>query len=438
MNYNMIDEIPTKASRCILHVRVSRSWDAININYNTVLHRDLVLIDEKGDQIWAIIPERYMRVYADLLAHQKVYMVRNFKVKEAPKRFRPIDNRFALEFTPATVVEEIDTANNIPRYKFNFITANQIPDNLENRALLWDTVGYVLEYKKPNGARANSIGKQLRLQIEKINESKLAVTRPIYSDPSDLANSAEVTLEALNEAILDVQNKHKYFIVKCTIKCIKDGWRYTGCQLCSKKVEDGVPDYICCNILRTETAKRFRIQMEVADGTSEANLVVLDNLGQVLLGTTATSLFELSDSDSRNPPSVLTKMVDTAIEVQVQEKVSESVGGGNESSQQSFDSCVTEQQSSSLKATAASATSTTFCTVELPSVVTPTTPKEKIPAFGEGNESSILQSTTAAASSTTKKEINVVKFKQDLEQEILDDNVPLSTMKKDLKRKKLG
>ncbi|CAN0871679.1 hypothetical protein LINGRAHAP2_LOCUS9911, partial [Linum grandiflorum] len=295
-----------------------------------------------------------------------------------------------------------------------------------------------------------------------INESELAVTRPIYSDPSDLANSAEVTLEALNSAILDVQNKHKYFIVKCTIKCIKDGWCYTGCQLCSKKVEDGVPDYICCNILRTETAKRFRIQMEVADGTSKANLVVLDNLGQVLLGTTATSLFELSDSDSRNPPSVLTKMVDTAIEVQVQvneyniqtvrheftvtkiiaspslEKVSESVGGGNESSQQSFDSCVTEQQSSSLKATAASATSTTFCTVELPSVVTPTTPKEKIPAFGEGNESSILQSTTAAASSTTKKEINVVKLKQDLEQEILDDNVPLSTMKKDLKRKKLG
>ncbi|CAN1221179.1 hypothetical protein LINGRAPRIM_LOCUS194 [Linum grandiflorum] len=154
--------------------------------------------------------------------------------------------------------------------------------------------------------------------IKRINESELVVTRPIYSDPSDLANSAEVTLEALNSAILDVQNKHKYFIVKCTIKCIKDGWCYTGCQLCSKKVEDGVPDYICCNILRTETAKRFRIQMEVADGTSEANLVVLDNLGQVLLGTTATSLFELSDSDSRNPPSVLTKMVDTAIEVQVQ------------------------------------------------------------------------------------------------------------------------
>ncbi|CAN0880686.1 hypothetical protein LINGRAHAP2_LOCUS13793, partial [Linum grandiflorum] len=47
MNYNTIDEIPTKGSRCILHVRVSRSWDAISINYNTVLHRDLVLIDEK-------------------------------------------------------------------------------------------------------------------------------------------------------------------------------------------------------------------------------------------------------------------------------------------------------------------------------------------------------------------------------------------------------
>ncbi|CAN0880687.1 hypothetical protein LINGRAHAP2_LOCUS13794 [Linum grandiflorum] len=178
--------------------------------------------------------------------------------------------------------------------------------------------------------------------------------------------------------------------------------------------------------------------MEVADGTSVADLVVLDNLGQVLLGTTATSLFELSDSDSRNPPSVLTKMVDTAIEVQVQEKVPESIGGGNESSQQSFESCVTEQQSSSLKATAAAATSTINCTAELPSVVTPPTPKEKIPAFGADNESSILRSTTTAASSTTKKEINVVKFKQDLEQELSDDNVPLSTMKKDLKRKKLA
>ncbi|CAN0861386.1 hypothetical protein LINGRAHAP2_LOCUS8193 [Linum grandiflorum] len=218
----------------------------------------------QGDQIWAQIPEGYMRVYADLLAHQKVYMVRNFKVKEALKMFRLIDNRFALEFTPAAVVEEIDTANNIPRYKFNFISANQIPDNLQNRDLLWDIVGYVLEYKKPNGARANSLGKQLRLQIEKINESELVVTRPIYSDLNDLANSVEVTLEALNTAILDVQNK---------------------------------------------------------------------------------------------------------------ENVSEFVGGGNESSQLSFESCVTEQQSSSLKATAIAATSTTNCTAELPSVVTPPTPE---------------------------------------------------------------
>ncbi|CAN0917382.1 hypothetical protein LINGRAHAP2_LOCUS30259 [Linum grandiflorum] len=113
--------------------------------------------------------------------------------------------------------------------------------------------------------------------------------------------------------------------------------------------------------------------MEVADGTSETNLIMLDNLGQVLLGATTTSLFELSDSDSWNSPNGLTKMVDTTIEVQ--KNLPESVGGGNESSQQSIESCVIEKQSSNLKATAAAATSTTNSIAELLSIVTPPSPK---------------------------------------------------------------
>ncbi|CAN1320758.1 hypothetical protein LINPERPRIM_LOCUS31822, partial [Linum perenne] len=61
------------------------------------------------------------------------------------------------------------------------------------------------------------------------------VAAPIYSDPSDISKTPRITLNELNASITDAANKHKFFLVDCTIKGIRNGWCYTGCQACAKK-----------------------------------------------------------------------------------------------------------------------------------------------------------------------------------------------------------
>ncbi|CAN0903765.1 hypothetical protein LINGRAHAP2_LOCUS22728 [Linum grandiflorum] len=430
MRYTMLDEIATKSGNGVYKVWVSRSWTAINIKYNSIMYRDFVFIDEKGNKIWAQIPQRYMGVFADILGDQKVYILQNFKLINAPKTFCPCDNQWAIEFTPTTVVEEVETTTSIPQYKFNFIPAIELPKSITKRDVLWDTIGYVEEYKKPDNARPHSIHKLIHLRVDKADEDKLPITRPIYSDPSDVAMSSLVTLDALNEAIRDDANK----------------------------VEDGVDSYLYCKIIRKETKKRFRIQLEVQDGTGEAYLIILDSLGEAMLGTTANDLYASSDTDSRNPPSLITRLVDTEIKVQVHvnafnistvqnsftiTKIISSPTIGTQSTAQvppftvgntSSQSDITEPQTTNIRSDDGAASCTTNFTVASPTVGTPSTPKEMISASSSisGPESSTLKS---AASTTRKSKVTPVKFNDSLEDEVSEDNIPLCTIKKDLKRK---
>ncbi|CAN1820071.1 hypothetical protein LINPERHAP1_LOCUS28956 [Linum perenne] len=126
MKFNSIAEVSIKPNKWALQVRISRSWLAINTKFDTVLHRDFILIDAKGNDIWAQVPLRLMPNFAHI-EEQKVYNIQHFKVLNAPKVYRPISNRYVIEFSDSTIVEENENCVSIPQYKFTFIKESEIP-----------------------------------------------------------------------------------------------------------------------------------------------------------------------------------------------------------------------------------------------------------------------------------------------------------------------
>ncbi|CAN0925900.1 hypothetical protein LINGRAHAP2_LOCUS35012 [Linum grandiflorum] len=132
MPFNTIDELNTKPSIWAIQARVSRSWIATNTK-NAVLHRHLILIDEKGSDIWVKVPLHLMPTFEHLFEEQKVYIIRDFRVKFAPQEYRPIANQFTIE-------EETEDLPAIPKHNFTFIDESEISKNLGKRALIYGNI----------------------------------------------------------------------------------------------------------------------------------------------------------------------------------------------------------------------------------------------------------------------------------------------------------
>ncbi|CAN0904173.1 hypothetical protein LINGRAHAP2_LOCUS22939 [Linum grandiflorum] len=139
MNFNTIEELSTRPAIWTLRVRVSREWVAINLK-NTVLHRNFILIDEKGNDIWAEVPLNLMANFENLLQEQKLYTIHDFRVKNAP-------NRYVIELTAFTIVTEIEDIPAILKYNFTFIKDGEIPSKLEKGMLISGNISYIIIYQ---------------------------------------------------------------------------------------------------------------------------------------------------------------------------------------------------------------------------------------------------------------------------------------------------
>ncbi|CAN0921356.1 hypothetical protein LINGRAHAP2_LOCUS32549 [Linum grandiflorum] len=136
MTFDYIADIGKMPSRYPLQIRVNRFWIAINLTNNDVMHKDLILIDAKGDDIWVKIPYSLIHRFSHVLADQKVCTVRHFKVINASSVYRPIPNKADIEFMATTTVEAIDNVESIPQYKFYFLKASEIASKLDDRKQL--------------------------------------------------------------------------------------------------------------------------------------------------------------------------------------------------------------------------------------------------------------------------------------------------------------
>ncbi|CAN1139976.1 Replication protein A 70 kDa DNA-binding subunit B [Linum perenne] len=470
--------------------------DLISMSYTdqygilTVLNqRDFILIDAKGNDIWAQVPLSFIPKF-EHLEEQKVYTIQNFKVMNAPRVYRPISNRYIIEFSNSTTIEESENCVSIPQFKFSFIKEAEIPLKVDHRVLLTNTIGYVVDYLRPERAAHNLTWKELILRINKEfnvlvlvwgklmavmdkiaseNENNpfvlivnsvfvrefngqnalttsgatqfyanplipqvvefetrdpeaYGVGAPMYSDPSDISKTSEVTPNELNASITDATNKHKFYMLDCTIKAVRNGWCYTGCQTCAKKVADDVPDYFCCKKVRTETSPRYRIQLEVRDDTNESDFVLLDYLAESILGLTAKKLYEINGNDTENPPILIMNLVDKVLKVLVRVTEYNIRTARNEftitkivDAPKAIQSPTSPEHVAHFDKSPPSSNSPKSCVSKLG----PTSPKSST-VIEEGCENS-----KGAA----------VKYNDEIEDE-LSDEAPLATIRKRLKRRK--
>lgn len=152
----MISALTPKKDGHTIHVRVGRIWEVINKKRNTLLHTNVILLDQEicyfefqreiqinkshvptyftikqstctisliittsqENHIVTAIRNNQRKIYLSLHKEQGVYIVSNFKDVPRPAQYRCVDTDFAINLFFKTRIEEIPNTSVIPLYKF--------------------------------------------------------------------------------------------------------------------------------------------------------------------------------------------------------------------------------------------------------------------------------------------------------------------------------
>ncbi|PWZ18562.1 Replication protein A DNA-binding subunit B [Zea mays] len=117
-----------------LHVRISRMWEFRGTNeQNDIKHLDLVLIDQKGNSIYAEIPPDAIAVLKPHLQEKKIVYISKITIERAKLGFRVVDNPYMVKLNKRTIVlEDKDEIQGFPKYTFSLTPLDKL-DQYKNK-----------------------------------------------------------------------------------------------------------------------------------------------------------------------------------------------------------------------------------------------------------------------------------------------------------------
>ncbi|XP_069143289.1 replication protein A 70 kDa DNA-binding subunit D-like [Solanum lycopersicum] len=143
MAYSLLSDLDATHDEWLIRVRVCRQWEFINFKRSPkMISLDMILIDEKGTLMHAIIWKNQINKFRDKLSEGFAVIIRNFKVSALTSDYRPVQSNFKITFLRKTAIQKLqDDVVHIPQNGFQFIQPEVIRSRINNNILLSESVG---------------------------------------------------------------------------------------------------------------------------------------------------------------------------------------------------------------------------------------------------------------------------------------------------------
>ncbi|KAF9588849.1 hypothetical protein IFM89_016787 [Coptis chinensis] len=179
--YVQLSELTDRTQRCKIKVRVSRRWTFDSKDSQEKKKRfDVVLIDEQGNQIQAVVPKNHSNTFLNVLEEGHVYHIENFSVQSRTDSYRPVQHEYLILIRWDTIVRGSSEAHpEIPKYNFDFVEFNKIsllPKENPNLKDVYGTLEGVSELMFRKGLMLkeiflkNSSGTELKINLGKMQD----------------------------------------------------------------------------------------------------------------------------------------------------------------------------------------------------------------------------------------------------------------------------
>ncbi|OMO90310.1 Nucleic acid-binding protein [Corchorus olitorius] len=134
----------TPGIKAYIIARIARFWNTVLPASTVAVSIEMVLADDKGNAIHAIIPKEAMHHLRGKFAEGEVYKIVRFQVYDRKTSYKCVPGHNVLYFSSSTEFQKIITCgcwDKFPRYCFNFATINEIRARNEREPVLTDAVG---------------------------------------------------------------------------------------------------------------------------------------------------------------------------------------------------------------------------------------------------------------------------------------------------------
>uniref|UniRef100_A0A3Q7IIZ4 Replication factor A C-terminal domain-containing protein n=1 Tax=Solanum lycopersicum TaxID=4081 RepID=A0A3Q7IIZ4_SOLLC len=179
MAYSLLSDLDATRDDWLIKVRVCRQSEFINFKCSPeMISLDMILIDEKGTLMHAIIWKNQVNKFRDKLSEGFAVIIRNFKVSALTGDYRPVQSNFKITFLRKTTIQKLqDDIVHIRQNGFQFIQQEVIRSRIKNNILLSDVVGCLC-----------GIG-----DVESVGSKWQKRDIHILTDPDDLTIKARIT-----------------------------------------------------------------------------------------------------------------------------------------------------------------------------------------------------------------------------------------------------
>jgi len=224
-----ISDLRLSTTNAVLHVRVSRMWEFREggNEKGNIKHLDLVLIDLKGDAIYAEIPQDVIPLLKPQLREKLIIFIGKFVVEKAKPGYKVVHNPYMLRLNRRTTIAT-SNANDLdfPKYTFSLTPIEILPQFVKNKERFLDVLGKITAVSNPAVVR-NTAGDLMMRRIIKLQN--------LSGNTMDLSLSGMRALEFDGDAVLQIGQKNHIIaiFVGTLMKQYKDGTQFlSGTSAC--------------------------------------------------------------------------------------------------------------------------------------------------------------------------------------------------------------
>ncbi|KAJ1259649.1 hypothetical protein BS78_10G172100 [Paspalum vaginatum] len=147
MQFALLPSLRLRDRGAVIRVRVCRKWEYCGrTGDGELVHVDLVLIDEKGNAMYAEIPAKDAEEKSSLVQEGSIYIISRFRVSNAKDTYMPVPGNYMIEFNFYTEVQPVpEDAVIMPELVYHLTPFSQLERHAGDQSRFIDVVGVLVE-----------------------------------------------------------------------------------------------------------------------------------------------------------------------------------------------------------------------------------------------------------------------------------------------------
>ncbi|KAJ1270376.1 hypothetical protein BS78_06G048300 [Paspalum vaginatum] len=346
MAFALLPSLCPHDRHAVVCARVCQKWELRGgTNDGSIVHLDLILTDEKGNNMYAEIPKTEIERKGPLVEEGNIFIISHFRVSNAKDTFMPVPGNYMIEFTYHTLVDPvIDSTLAIPELVYHLTPFADLEQHAGVHSRFIDVIGVLVEVSDTKtvhlmGKATPTITRDIVLRDLSYFEIKVTLwghrassfTIDTVYDPNEskpvvvlLVGTIVKTYQGhylsgsaacrwffnppIPQANTFYNRSHNFHdtCYHCTVVIAHlvpgERWWFFSCARCNKSCIQQGSGYKC--MLCLSTVSKYKVAFVATNGTAEAQMICFGDVATRIIGKLVQQLMRAGRPNEDFPPDI--------------------------------------------------------------------------------------------------------------------------------------